>query len=73
MKATWKGEEDGNSSCTVFGVKFRAGEAVDVSHLAGNLQAKLKANPFFEVDGEPKNKGGRPRKDAASPDVEGEV
>lgn len=65
MKVTWKGEEDGNSSCSVFGVKFRAGEAVDVSHLPKSSQAKLMSNPFFEVDGEPKSRGGRPPKEQA--------
>jgi hypothetical protein len=35
--------------CVVFGKEFPFGVSVDVSDLAPQFQAKLKANPTFEV------------------------
>ena len=63
MKAKWKGEENGNSTAVVFGVSFRGGEWVDVSHLPTDQLTKLANNHHFETDGEAKRKPGRPPKE----------
>jgi len=69
MQAKWKGEENGNSVAAVFGVSFRAGEWMDVSHLPADQIKKLSGNKYFELEGEAKRKPGRPPKaQAEQPD-----
>ena len=52
MKATYLGD-GADAACTVFGKDFPAGEAVDVSDLHPDHQAKLVANGMFKTSGKP--------------------
>lgn len=66
MKATYigTGARDDDETCTVFGVDFKQGEAVDVSGLTEEQRNLLDGNPTFETDSKPKKSAAAP---AATP------